>query len=148
MIRPYTSADLEAVLNLLKLNTPEYFHPSEEKDFIEYLHHKRDAYFVVEVDHKIVGCGGYNLGFDHGKTARISWDMIHPDAQGSGIGSLLITHRIDAIKNDKNINKIIVRTSQFAYKFYAKFGFTLDSIIENYWSHGFDLYEMHIKTDQ
>lgn len=148
MIRPYTPADLNAVLDLLKLNTPEYFHPSEEKDFIDYLNHKIDAYFVVEDQGNIVGCGGYNLGFNEGKTARISWDMIHPNAQGAGVGSFLTNYRIETLKRQTGVEKIVVRTSQLAYLFYAKFEFKLDSIIEDYWSHGYHLYEMSIQVDK
>jgi hypothetical protein len=37
LIRDYTSKDKEAVLHLLKLNTPQYFAPSEENDLIDYL---------------------------------------------------------------------------------------------------------------
>ena len=147
MIRTYSQKDLNAVLELLKLNTPEYFHPSEEKDFVEYLTHKRDAYFVVEHENKIVGCGGYNLGFDHGKTARISWDIIHPEAQGVGIGSLLTNHRVEILKRTPGIKKVVVRTSQLAYQFYAKFHFKIDTIVDDYWSHGYHLYEMSFSTD-
>lgn len=148
MIRPYNPTDLKAILELLRLNTPQYFHPSEEKDLIDYLDNKRDAYFVVEDDHKIVGCGGYNLGFNKGKAARISWDMIHPDTQGCGIGSLLTNYRIEQLKRQPGIERIIVRTSQLAYQFYAKFEFRLDNIVEDYWSHGYHLYEMSIEVDE
>jgi hypothetical protein len=48
MIRPYHPTDQPELLKLFKLNTPQYFSPSEEDDFIEYLEHKLDHYFVVE----------------------------------------------------------------------------------------------------
>ena len=37
MIRPYKPADRSSVLALVRLNTPEYFHPSEEEDLSFYL---------------------------------------------------------------------------------------------------------------
>lgn len=148
MIRPYTTSDQEEVLELLRLNTPTYFHPDEKEDFIKYLNHERECYFVVEHDNKIVGCGGVNLGFENNTTARISWDMIHPDKHGKGIGSQLTSYRIEKLKKHKDVSKIIVRTSQHAHAFYAKFGFQLDEIKKDFWSEGFDLYEMSIKIDK
>ena len=99
MIRKYKKEDQEKLLDLLRLNTPKYFAVSEEEDFIDYLNEEVEHYFVVEKENKIVGSGGFNLGFDDGKTARIAWDIIHPDYQGQGIGKKLTLYRIDQIRN-------------------------------------------------
>lgn len=142
MIRPYTSRDQERLVALLRLNTPEFFDASEEKDLIEYLEHHSQNYFVVEDYGTIVGAGGFNLGFDDGKTARISWDFIHPDFQGKGIGKKLTLYRIDEIKKDPIVRVIIVRTTQLVYEFYQKIGFVLEKVEKDYWAKGFDLYQM------
>lgn len=147
MIRPYTTSDQKEVLELLRLNTPTYFHPSEEEDLIKYLNHERECYFVLEHDNQIVGCGGFNLGFNNNKTARISWDMVHPDKHGYGIGSKLTNYRIECLKKHEGLEEIIVRTSQHAHLFYAKFGFKLDNKIDHFWSQGFHLYEMSMKIN-
>ena len=145
MIRAYNSGDTEKLLELLRLNTPAFFHPEEEKDFINYLENHSQNYFVVEDSNRIIGSGGFNFGFDNGKTARISWDIFHPHFQGKGIGRKLTLYRIDQIRENPEVEVIIVRTTQLVYKFYQKLGFELVKIQKDFWAEGFDLYQMEIK---
>lgn len=144
MIRLHTSSDRPYLLALLQLNTPRYFAPEEEKDFIEYLEHHSQNYLVVEHSGRIIGAGGFNTGFDNGRTVRISWDIIHPDFQGKGIGTGLTLYRIEQIKKITGVTKIVVRTSQLACDFYQKMGFELESIEKDFWAKGFDLYQMKL----
>jgi|TARA_B110000967_G_scaffold49981_1_gene51041 hypothetical protein len=60
MIRKYTKKDKSTLIELLLQNTPEYFDPSEEGDFIKYLDHELEDYFVYEEHSKILGAGGIN----------------------------------------------------------------------------------------
>jgi ribosomal-protein-alanine N-acetyltransferase len=46
----------------------------------------------------------------------------------------------------KEIEKIIVRTSQITFPFYQKQGFRLKEKIDNYWAEGFDLYYMEYQS--
>ena len=148
MIREYSESDKTEVIKLLQLNTPEYFDPTEEIEFIDYLDNKIQDYFVVLRNSKIVGAGGVNY-FPDENTARISWDMIHPDYQGKGVGKELTQYRIDLIKTSaKNIEWIVVRTTQLTYKFYKKMGFVLDKIEKDFWAKGFDLYQMIIRNNK
>ena len=78
-------------------------------------------------------------------TGKISWDILHPQYQGKSLGSQLLKYRIEKIKVIDSIQKITVRTSQLAYKFYEKQGFELDEVKEDYWAKGFDLYRMEYK---
>lgn len=142
MIRPYTPEDNEKLLELLRLNTPAFFHPDEEEDYVDYLQKHAQNYFVVEEAGKVVGAGGFNTGFDEGKTVRISWDMIHPDFQGKGIGKQLTQFRINQIKQLPLVDKIVVRTTQLVYTFYQKNGFELEKTQKDFWAAGFDLYQM------
>lgn len=144
MIRPYHSSDKNELLSLLRLNTPEYFAPSEESDFIDYLEKEIEDYFVVEENKIIVGCGGINY-WENGTVARISWDIVHPNQQGKGIGKKLTLFRIEEIKKNLAVKSIIVRTSQLAFQFYEKIGFELEKIEKDYWEEGFDLYVMRFK---
>ncbi len=141
MIRSYTSKDKQAVMALLRLNIPQNFDVSEENDFADYLDHHVEEYFVVEENGNIIGAGGINYFMD-AQTARISWDMIHPDFQGKGIGTLLTKYRIDQIKKNPGIQVVVVRTTQLAYPFYEKIGFVLEKTEKDYWAKGFDLYYM------
>lgn len=144
MIRPYTNKDRSKLIQLLRQNIPEYFAPSEELDFKEYLENEIEDYFVYEENSEIIGAGGINY-FPDEKTARISWDMIDPKHQGKGIGKKLTQHRINHLKNKSNIQWITVRTSQLAYHFYEKMGFELEKVEKDFWAKGFDLYQMKRK---
>lgn len=138
-IRRYSIKDKSGVLALLKLNTPNYFDKEEEEDFSTYLDTEIEDYFVVEDNSKVIGSGGINY-FPEERVARISWGMIHPDYQGKGIGRELTLYRINFIRKNLSANYIVVRTSQFVYKFYQKLGFKLDRVEKDFWAKGFDLY--------
>ncbi|MEZ5042243.1 MAG: GNAT family N-acetyltransferase [Saprospiraceae bacterium] len=144
MIRPYSSSDQAAVIRIFKLNTPTYFAPEEQKDLEEYLAKFVDQYWVIEQDGEIVGCGGIN--FNATKTeGRISWDFLTPECQGLGLGRKLTAFRLAEIRKVESVKKIVVRTSQLAYAFYAKFGFETLKIKKNYWAPGLDLYHMEME---
>lgn len=140
-IREYQPTDKNAVIDLIRRNTPAYFAPEEETDFSNYLDNERELYFVLSLNKEIVGCGGIN--FTEDKTCgKISWDIIHPQHQGKSLGAQLLKYRIEKLKSIEGIQKITVRTSQLVYKFYEKQGFTLKEIKKDYWAKGFDMYNM------
>ncbi|AHM59051.1 acetyltransferase [Flammeovirgaceae bacterium 311] len=146
MIRPYTTGDKQELISLLKLNIPQYFAESEEDDFIEYLDCYLEDYFVVEEGGKLIGSGGINY-FPEDGIAPISWDMIHPAYQGKGFGKSLTLHRISNIRKNPAIRRVVVRTTQLAYKFYEKVGFTLLKTEKDFWAEGFDLYQMTLDLE-
>jgi len=145
-IRAYHTSDDQAIIALLRLNTPAYFAPSEEEDLLDYFAHHIDHYYVVESAGAIVGCGGFNLTPD-GKTAKISWDIIHPDSHGKGIGSQLTVFRIREMLKIDSVEIISVRTSQLVYIFYEKFGLEVKEIVKDFWADGFDLYRMECRKE-
>lgn len=140
-IRPYKSNDRDTLLNLLRLNTPEYFAPEEELDFQEYLENQIELYFVIEWAEQVVGCGGINFA-DQKTTGRISWDIIHPDFQRKSLGKILLDYRLSLLQSIPTIEKITVRTSQLAWQFYEKNGFRLVEIKKDFWAAGLDMYFM------
>ena len=144
IIREYLPADKDAVMNLIRLNIPDFFAAEEESDLSKYLEKEIEFYYVLLVDGQIVGCGGINFE-DNKTTGKISWDILHPQYQGKSLGSQLLKYRIEKIKVIDSIQKITVRTSQLAYKFYEKQGFELNEVKEDYWAKGFDLYRMEYK---
>ena len=146
MIRNYTKKDKSTLIELLRQNTPEYFDPSEEREFINYLDNEVEDYFVYEEHSKIIGAGGINY-FMKDNSARISWDMIASKSQGRGVGKKLTLHRINLLMRNPKIDIISVRTSQHAYKFYEKLGFEIEKIEKDYWDKNFDLYLMEMKSE-
>jgi N-acetylglutamate synthase-like GNAT family acetyltransferase len=141
VIRKYNRSDKETVLSLLRLNTPEYFAPQEENDLKHYLEKELEEYFVLEINDEIVGCGGFNFS-EYRKAGIISWDFFHPDFQGRSLGSTLLKYRIEKLLTFKEVERIIVRTSQFAWKFYEKNGFRLIEKKEDHWAKGYHMYLM------
>jgi [ribosomal protein S18]-alanine N-acetyltransferase len=144
-IRPYRQTDKERIIELFRLNTPAFFASEEEDELVLYLNDHAQHYFVAETGDKIIGSGGYNL-FPEDETARISWDIFHPHAQGKGLGSALTNFRIEELRKTPGVKHIVVRTSQLAYRFYEKFGFTTTKIINDYWAEGFHLYHMEYEA--
>ncbi|TAF65016.1 MAG: GNAT family N-acetyltransferase [Cytophagales bacterium] len=140
-IRAYETTDKNEVINLIRLNTPAYFAVEEEEYLHKYLEAERELYYVLLYDQKLVGCGGINFA-DNNTTGKISWDILHPDYQGKSLGTKLLKHRIDKLNSIDGVQKIIVRTSQVAYKFYEK---QLLEIKKDYWAEGFDMYNMEYK---
>lgn len=138
-ITPYEKKYSESLLSLFDLNCPKYFAPSEKKDFEHYLEFEIEYYFVWNNEDNCVGCGGINLKDD---AFYLSWDLIHPDEQGKGLGTELIHHRLRFIHNLRENPKIRVRTSQYAAPFYAKNGFREMKYVAHYWAPRFDLVEM------
>ena len=141
VIREYLTTDKEVVINLIKLNTPNFFAKEEVNDLSNYLDKGIELYYVLLVDGKVVGCGGINFA-EKRTIGKISWDIIHPQHQGKSLGAQLLKYRIEKIKSINGIQKITVRTSQLAYKFYEKQGFTLKEIRKDYWAKGYDMYSM------
>ena len=111
VIREYEPADKEAVMELLRLNTPRYFAPEEAADLDAYLERERELYYVLLHEERIVGCGGINFADDK-TVGKISWDIIHPDYQRKSLGKQLLEYRIDKLKSIDRVRKITVRTSQ------------------------------------
>ncbi|WP_118976375.1 GNAT family N-acetyltransferase [Taibaiella koreensis] len=140
-IRAYQDTDGEAVLALLRSNTPDYFAPEEEQDLVLYLQRDAEHYFVLEDGGRLVACGGFNL-WEEGAIARISWDMVQPEGQGKGWGSALVRFRLQEIKKIPTVTTIVVRTSQLAFRFYERFGFRTQEIVTDYWAPGYNLYHM------
>ena len=147
VIRAYNSNDKSAVLAILRLNTPNYFSPDEETGFSYFLDHEIEVYYITLLNDKIVGAGGINFN-QQLKNGILSWGMIHPDYQRMSIGSALLNHRIEELKNKQEIDTITVRTSQLVFKFYEKHGFEVTEIVKDYWAKGFDLYNMIFRKDQ
>lgn len=141
MIRPYKQTDKEHLLKVFNLNVPKSFDKNEIKDFEEYLEQKAETYLTVEVDNTIVGGTGYYVN-EEDKSGRITWIFFDPNYSGQGLGKQSMDYCLSVLSKDKRVEKFIVTTSQLAYKFFEKFGYSNTRIEKNYWGEGLDLYEM------
>ncbi|MGC4034463.1 MAG: GNAT family N-acetyltransferase [Chitinophagaceae bacterium] len=141
MIRPYKAEDKEQLLNIFKLNTPVYFDVNEVKDFETYLDRYPGTYLTVEHENAIAGGAGYYVKEDD-KSGRITWIFFHPHESGQGLGRQVVEYCLEKLKADERVEKLVVTTSQFAFKFFEKFGYQLVRIEKDYWGKGLDLYLM------
>ncbi|MCE3294561.1 MAG: family acetyltransferase [Crocinitomicaceae bacterium] len=144
MIRPYQISDRESVLKLFHLNCPAAFAESEFDDLTFYLNHHLEDYFVLESGNEILACGGIN-STENPTQFKISWDIVHPEHHGKGLGKQLLEYRVDFAREKLTAHHLTVRTSQLAYRFYEKSGFQLEETQPDYWAKGFDLYRMELK---
>jgi len=138
IIRPYQNNDFQDVMDIFKTNVPDYFDASEIQELSNYLLHEIEDYFVIISNDKIVGAGGINYDNDN-ITARLSWDFLDKHIQHKGAGTVLTQFRIQHVLKLKHIQKLIVRTSQFADGFYTKQGFQVKERVKDYWAPGFDM---------
>lgn len=145
MIRTYQSNDFESIMAIFDRLCPHYFHIEEKGDLQNYLNSEIEDYFVWEEQGAILAAGGINY-FPEAKEARISWDLVHPDSHGKGLGTRLLKHRLNHIAQKPDYHDIVVRTSQMAWQFYEKGGFILSVVVKDYWAPGYDLYYMTKKV--
>jgi [ribosomal protein S18]-alanine N-acetyltransferase len=145
VIREYNKGDNEQLISLLRLNTPVYFASSEVQDYVFFLDNFIQNYFVAEMYSIILGAGGFNFKAGNPEVAHISWDFVHPDYHGKGIGSRLLNHRLEVIRAIPGVEVISVRTSQLAFQFYLKAGFVTKETIPGFWAKGLDLVKMELK---
>lgn len=142
-IRQYQQSDIEKVLEIFRLNTPAYFDPSEESGLIKYLEAKGNYFYVAVKESGIIGGGGHDLPINQ-THAMLSWYFVHPNVYGQGIGTALVRQNWESVSMKTHINKLIVRTSQFAYPFFEKHGFETIEVKIDYWAKGYDLYFMQM----
>ena len=143
IIRKYKSEDKKDLVKVLDHNVPKYFAETELADYEEYLDKHIQDYYVAVLEDKIIAGGGINYVKEK-QIAKISWDIVDLPYHHQGIGSMLLSHRLEILSSKKDVKNIIVRTSQYAYQFYEKKGFKLLERHKDYWAPGFDMYKMKI----
>jgi len=141
MIRLYTKSDKTRLIEIFNLNTPKYFDPKEVKDFEEYLQEHSNTYLTIEQDNKIVGGIGYYIK-EEDKSGRITWIFLDPNYTENGLGKMAVEHCLTILKLNPKVEKLVVTTSQLAYKFFEKFGYKVIKTEKDYWGQGLDLYLM------
>ncbi len=141
IIRAFEKEDTTGVMELFDSNCPKYFAHDEREDFILYLKESIDYYYVMLEEDQYIACGGVNRAKEKGKYC-LSWGMVDSKYHGKGIGTALVRHRIQEAKKLSDFQEMFVRTSQFAFPFYEKFGFELKSTEKDFWAKGYDMYYM------
>ena len=141
MIRNYKPSDQGRLIELLRLNTPTFFAPEEEADFVQYLGIHESEHYVWDIDGEVLGCAGCSW-YPDSNDGRVAWFVVHPETQGQGVGMKLLDHCVEHLKTNPKMRAIIVRTSQLAEGFFARGGFEKERHEKDYWAPGFDLVYM------
>jgi N-acetylglutamate synthase-like GNAT family acetyltransferase len=143
-MRQYTSDDLSRCLTLFESNVPEYFSPSEHSLLEHYLRAAPKHFYVLENgDSGIVACGGFDLRPDK-NGAKLRWDIVLRSEQRRGLGSRLLTERLEQLSQDPTVQRVLVDTSQFTAGFYKRMGFALIRQTPDGIAPGFDDCELHL----
>lgn len=79
---------------------------------------------TIEVDNKIVGSAGYFVN-ESDRSGRITWIFFDPNHSGLGLGREIVEHCIKLLNKDTKVEKLIVTTSQLAYRFFEKFDYEI-----------------------
>ena len=145
ILRPYTAADLDAVIEIFRSNIPKYFGPDEEPGLRNFLEDIRSTdYLVGEVDDVVIAAGGFALN-DEG-TVSLCWGMIRSDHLGTGLGRKLTEFRIDAARKKFGDRPLVISTSQHTEGFYEKFGFYLVHHQPDGFGPGIDICKMRLDS--
>ena len=138
-IRPFDVTDRGACLAIFDSNVPAFFDPEERLGYERFLEERADScgYLVIERDAKLVGCGGVVVEADR-ETASLCWGMVENGSHRSGLGRVLTNARLQAVKQQFGVTRVILNTSQHTVNFYRRFGFQTTDIVRNGYGPGLD----------
>lgn len=150
--RSYTATDKTACLTAFKSNIPKYFLQEEFDQFDKWLNAHEDndpgnigRYFVVLLDEKVVGCGGFAFD-DKRSEARMTWGLVDNKLHRQGIGKQFLVWRINQIRSLRPDYRIALDTTQHAAPFFEKMGFEVLKITNDSYGKGMHRYDMIWKT--
>lgn len=157
-IRPYISSDKERCREIFFSNCPKFFHPdeikglenwlsfqdiAEDKRIPAYSNSKKDYFFVLEKDNRVIGYAGFYLYKDENR-AHLTWGVVDAMYHGKGCGKILFNYRVQRARELDPDKKITLGTSQNTYKYFEKFGMKVNAITPNGYGYGFDKYDMSL----
>lgn len=132
-IRAYEAADRSAAIDCFRSNVPAFFSATDEAWFASALDEPDGPCFVVVADGQVVGFGGYEVS-EFYNSAVLVFGQIHAQWHGTGLGHLLLQHRIDHLKARPDRTKyLVVDTTLKVAPFFVKHGFEIVS----HWREGY-----------
>lgn len=118
-LRYWEPGDLAACMEIYRLNAPGRFPPEVERTFEQMLTKDEHSMLVVELDGRVVACGG------NSKTKGQAWlcyGLIHPDHHQRGIGRLLLLFRFARFEVPPPIC-VQICAVEASVSYYEQFGF-------------------------
>ncbi|MEZ9590043.1 GNAT family N-acetyltransferase [Vibrio breoganii] len=141
--RQYNPEFKSMCLDLFDSNLGVFFDASERQEFSDYLDslNKDSSYFIGIHDGLVVSCGGLSESSDK---AGLTWGMVRKNHHGSGFGTKLTDFRLSKIRENGQINVVLIETSQHTQGFYLKRGFTQTKVVKNGFGKGIDRVSMEL----
>ncbi|MBK8094041.1 MAG: GNAT family N-acetyltransferase [Verrucomicrobiaceae bacterium] len=118
-VRGWEQGDSMTCMEIYRLNAPGRFPTEVEKDYEERLTKEDQSMLVVELDGRVVACGGHSQTKDE---AWLCYGLIHPDYQRQGIGRLLLLSRLARFEVPPGIC-IKICAVEASVGYYERFGF-------------------------
>jgi hypothetical protein len=132
--RPFDVTDRGACLTVFDSNVPAFFDPEEHLGYEKLLQERADScgYLVIERDGQLVGCGGVVVEAD-GETASLCWGMVKNGFHRSGLGRVLTNARLQAVKQQVEVTRVIFNTSQHTVRWISLGMVTVRGLIVAIW---------------
>jgi N-acetylglutamate synthase-like GNAT family acetyltransferase len=138
-IRRYVTEDRSPCLEVFTSNVPAYFAASDELEFVRYLEKGPGPFYVVDVDGRIVACGGVAVDHPEPNVATLCWGMVAASFHRHGIGSALLDFRVRILTTEHpSVKRVRVNTTQVAQPFFEHHGFVAKSVRTDGYGTGLD----------
>ena len=143
----YEPRDFDECCGIFVSNTPQFFHECELPEYQEYL--RDDAagqYWTVRDDSRLmIACGGVWMRSE--TEANLCYGMVRTEYRKKGMGSLLLTYRLQKLMANPGLKIIHLDTSQHNPGFFNRFGFATVNTAENHYAPGLHRYDMELAVD-
>lgn len=140
--RSYSSTDKEICLGLFDANCPEFFAANERTDYASFLDANPINYELCLAEGRIVGA--YGLMGDRSGHRNLNWILLSPQAQGSGIGSIIMGRVIDLARGS-GLSLVNIAASHKSAPFFARFGAVIVAETDNGWGPGMHRVDMELR---
>src|SRR5262249_12233528 len=97
-------------------------------------------------DGAVVGCGG--IATHDGRTAALTWGMVHADRHGRGLGRALALARLLRLTEMPQVTRGTLNTSNETVGFYEKVGFRVVKMTPDGYRAGLDRYDLELPVDE
>lgn len=142
LVRAYAEEDRDGCLRVFDSNIPRFFRVAERAEFAAFLGALPGPYAVLVADkNEVLACGGYAVRANEG-IASLCWGMVRADLHGRGLGGALARLRLEVVRHDPRVRRILLNTSQHTVGFYERLGFRVTAVEKNGYAPGLDRCEM------
>ena len=139
VFRSYEQGLRQDCLNIFDANCPDFFSPLERTEYEKYLDDQANGYEVCLLGDKIVGAFG--IWLESTENSRITWIMLDPDTQGTGIGAAMMNRALQRSR-DTGASHLDIAASHLSASFFAKFGAKTIKETEDGWGPGMHRVDM------